>query len=140
MEKTKHSLIRTIYLYLFALVGLVLLVIGTVNFINMALKAYVFTKAEDEERLYKITPPMPERIDQVKEIAQGEEVKLTNDQLYSIKSWLIDYQTWKERSEKIDPILSRRHRDASINLSLIIVGLPLFLYHWRIIRKETKNK
>ncbi len=136
----KHSLIRTIYLYLFALIGLILLVIGSVNFINMGLKAYVFTKAEQEERLYKMTPPMPERIDQVKEIAQNKEVELTDDQLYSIKSWLIDYETWKERSEKVDPITSQRHRDASINLSMIIVGLPLFLYHWRIIKKETKNK
>jgi len=47
----KHSLVRTIYLYLFALVGLTLLVIGTVRFVDMGLKAFVFTKAEQAEKV-----------------------------------------------------------------------------------------
>ena len=46
----KHSLIRTIYLYLFACLGLVLLTIGGVRFLDMGLKAFVFTKAEQEQR------------------------------------------------------------------------------------------
>ena len=41
-----HSLVRTIYLYLFALVGLALLTIGAVRFVAMGLKAFVFTKAD----------------------------------------------------------------------------------------------
>ena len=40
------SLIRKIYLYLFSLIGLVLVVIGCVQLVNLGLKAYVFTAAD----------------------------------------------------------------------------------------------
>jgi hypothetical protein len=140
MEKQHYPLIRTIYLYLFALVGLALLIIGTVRFIDMGLKAFVFTKADQQEHLYSKRPPMPYQIDKVKEIAEDEkDENLTEQEVILIKNWLAQYQEWQEESSKIDPIVSRRHRDASTNLSMIIVGLPLFLYHWRIIRRETKK-
>ena len=41
---------------------------------------------------------------------------------------------------EVNYVTAKRHRDASLNLSLILIGLPLYLYHWRIIKKETKNK
>lgn len=43
----KYPLIRKIYLYLFALIGLVLITIGSVQLINLGLKVYVFTKADN---------------------------------------------------------------------------------------------
>jgi hypothetical protein len=140
----KQSLVRTIYLYIFALLGLVLLIIGGVNFLNMGLKAFIFTQAEEEQRLlYKQIPfpssiPMVEKIGE--EIETGEEVCLSEEEKISIQSWLTNYNNWRESSLKIDPITVRRHRDASLNLALILIGLPLYLYHWRIIRRETENK
>lgn len=140
----KQSLVRTIYLYIFALLGLVLLIIGSVNFLNMGLKAFIFTQADEEQRiLYKQMPfpssmPTVERIGE--EIEKGEEVCLSEEEKASIQKWLVDYNNWKESSLKIDPVVTRRHRDASLNLSLILIGLPLYLYHWRIIRRETKDK
>ena len=53
----KHSIIRTTYLYLFTCLGLVLLTIGGVRFLDMGLKVFVFTKAEQEQR-YDINPPL----------------------------------------------------------------------------------
>ena len=50
-----------------------------------------------------------------------------------------NYKEWEEQSEVVDPITSKRHRDASINLSLILIGLPLYLYHWGFITRETKS-
>ena len=134
-----HPLVRTIYLYLFALVGLALLTIGAVRFVDMGLKAFVFTKAEELQRLYEAMPPLmpylPEWIEQVQEGGElSEEAKAT------IKQWLADYEDWKERRSKIDPVTARRHRDASSNLALIFVGLPLYLFHWRIIRRETRSE
>jgi len=136
-NKERHPLVRTIYLYLFALVGLALLTIGAVRFVDMGLKAFVFTKAEELERLYQKMPPMmpypPERIE---ELQEGE--ALSEDEKATIKRWAADYKDWRERRSKIDPVTARRHRDASINLAMILVGLPLYLFHWRIIRRETK--
>jgi hypothetical protein len=138
--KQHYPLIRTIYLYLFALLGLVLLVIGTIRFVDMGLKAFVFTKAEEERRLFNKQPPMPYQIERIKQIekVQGDE-GLSEEEKVIIRQWLTDYKNWQERSSKIDPVVTRRHRDASINLSMILVGLPLYLYHWRIIRRETKK-
>ncbi len=134
-----HPLVRTIYLYLFALVGLALLTIGAVRFVDMGLKAFVFTKAEELQRLYKAMPPLmpylPERIEKLQE--GGE---LSDEAKATIKQWLADYEDWKERRSKIDPVTARRHRDASNNLALILVGLPLYLFHWRIIRRETRSE
>ena len=47
---------------------------------------------------------------------------------------------WKETEKMVNPATSRRHRDASSSLSMILVGLPLYFYHWRIIAKDSKNR
>jgi len=140
----KDSLIRTVYLYIFALLGLVLLIIGSVNFVNMGLKAFIFTQAEEEQRILYKQVPAPFSLSKVEELGKemetGKEVCLSEEEKTDIKNWLEDYSNWKESRLKIDPITVKRHRDASLNLSLILIGLPLYLYHWRIIKKETKDK
>jgi hypothetical protein len=136
----KHSLVRTIYLYLFTIIGLTLLVIGTVHFVNMGLKAFVFTRAEDPERIsqeyrYYGTAPLPE--EKFQEYQEGGE--LTDQEKAAIKAWYQDYDEWKERESEIDYLTSRRHEEASRNLAFILIGLPLYLYHWQIIKRETKD-
>ena len=135
-----YPLIRTIYLYLFTLVGLALLIIGGVRFVDMGLKAFVFTKAEEEQKLIHLQPPMFYQIEIEKIEKLQDEEELSAEEKASIKQWLADYKDWKERRSKIDPVTARRHRDASLNLALILIGLPLYFYHWRIIKRETKNK
>lgn len=113
----KDSIIRTIYLYIFALLGLALIIIGSVRFLDMGLKAYVFTKADQELRYdYRVPSPKIE--------GEGEGDTVECPELMSNQ----------------DYITSRRHKDASINLSLILVGLPLYLYHWGLIRRESREK
>lgn len=133
----KHSLIRTIYLYLFALLGLAILTIGGIRFIDMGLRAFVFTKAEERERLETVQPPMLYSIQRVEQLKEGE--GLSEEEKAAVGQWLEDYNSWQERSEKIDYVTARRHRDASLNLAMILVGLPLYLYHWGVIKKETKE-
>lgn len=134
----KHSLVRTVYLYLFAVLGLVLLTIGGVRFIDMGLKAVVFTQAEEEQRLYSMQPPLPYLPVDVD--ALQDEEGLTEKEKASIRQWLAEYEAWQERSSKIDPVTAQRQRDASINLALILVGIPLYLYHWGIIRRELRKQ
>ena len=135
----KNSLIRTIYLYLFALVGLALLVISTVRFIDMGLKAFVFTKADEEQRIYYKQPPVPVFTEK---LSQGEigTLNLTEAEMTQVRNLISDYENWKAQADSIDPITSQRHKSASINLSMIIIGFPLYLYHWSVIRRETKEK
>ena len=65
---------------------------------------------------------------------------MTPDEKTAIVQWLADYNSWKEQRDKLDPITSQRQRDASSNLAMILVGLPLYFFHWRIIRKDANAK
>lgn len=114
----KHSWIRTVYLYLFALLGLVLMVIGAVRFINLGLKVYIFTEAEKEEYRYAWPTPVAE------ELPAG---KGTTTELLSKPKIPENF------------LKSRRQREAAGALSFLIVGLPLYLYHWIVIKRDKKE-
>jgi len=141
----KQSLIRTIYLYIFTLLGLVLVTIGSVNLINLTLKTFIFTKA-DQELDYNMRPSLPIMMEG-KTVTEDDFISamekcqdkcdLTSEQKTQIASWLQDYKVWQEQESKFDYTTQQRQREFSIALSLIIVGLPLYLYHWGVIKKET---
>lgn len=118
----KHLLIRKIYLYIFALIGLVLVTIGCVRFIGLGLKTYIFTKADiyieyPMTRPIKIAPTGGNKTEEFQEPSQEEVEK---------------YQ--KEQQS------SNRQREAAESLAFIIVGLPLYLYHWSVIKKDKKEE
>ena len=113
-----HSLIRRIYIYTFSFIGLVLVVIGLVRLIDLGLKFYVFKGAES----FIAYPAYPERV--TKE--QGEEINQEERDAF-IKEQ--EEANSKNRS-------AERQRTVSNSLAMILVGAPLFLYHWRIISKE----
>ncbi|MDD5590074.1 MAG: hypothetical protein PHQ47_02780, partial [Candidatus Portnoybacteria bacterium] len=106
-------------------------------------KAFVFTKADNEQRLInKQLSFAPIEVERLEKIASSDDpaaTPLTQSEKASIQQWLADYKAWQQQRDNIDPVTSQRHRDASINLALIIVGLPLYLYHWRLIKREAKN-
>lgn len=130
----KYPLIRKIYLYLFALLGLVLIIIGFVQLINLGLKVYIFKKAEQAQVYYEMPPSVPYKV-APGATATTEQIKV-DEQLS--KQWEVDYKNWQDREKKIDRLGSSRQQTASWALALIIVGLPLYLYHWLIIKRETK--
>ncbi|MBU3942581.1 hypothetical protein KKA24_01205 [Patescibacteria group bacterium] len=113
----KDSIIRTIYLYIFALVGLILVIVGGVRFLDMGLKMFVFTQADQMYNYDYRVEPLP------KEIVDGE-----------------TQRNCPELISQADYINSSRQREASISLSLILVGLPLYWYHWSIIKRESREK
>ena len=137
-EKKHYSIIRTIYLYIFTLLGLIFTIIGTVRMVDMGLKLFIFTKAEEQQRLsYKQPISEPYRLQRVESI-QDEE-GFTEEEKQLAKEWLEDYKEWKEEVDNIDYADARRHQDASSSFSFILVGLPLYFYHWKIIKKETRE-
>ena len=128
-----------IYLYTFAMLGLVLLTIGGVRFLDMGLKVYVFTKAEEQERIiYKQPAYAPFPVERIQEIEKGE-TELTAQEHESLKRWLVEQENWERRNEEINPVTAQRHRNASFNLALILIGMPLYFYHWRVIKKDNEH-
>jgi sensor histidine kinase regulating citrate/malate metabolism len=117
MSKTK--LIRTIYVYLFSLVGLILIIVASVRFIDMGLKTWVFTEADKSDYRYEIEP---KRIAEDGTVVEAEEV------------------TEEEKEARQNKrITQQRQRDAANSLAMLIVGLPLYLYHWRLAGKRRKE-
>lgn len=132
VEQKKKSTIRIIYLYIFALTGLVLMVIGGVNLIDLGLKATIFKQADRD--YYYNQPPMPYAVSKLE--SASNDTNFTEEDRAAIKQWINDYKVWSETQAKIDPVTAQRQRSASIAIAMIIIGLPLYLFHWSIIKKE----
>src|SRR3989339_284679 len=100
----KTSWVRVIYLYLFSLVGLTLLIIGAVGFINMGLKTFLFKEADQDQRLNYNQPIMPASLDKIQNIASNSSgaATVTVDEKTAIVQWLADYQNWKQQRDKVD--------------------------------------
>jgi hypothetical protein len=104
--------VKRMYIYIFSAVGLVLVIIGGVELVNLALKSWVFTKA-DTYYNYPGPKVVPEKGQTVQEPTQEE---------------LAQYQK--------DDLAARRQGQAANAIALMVIGAPLFLYHWRLARRE----
>lgn len=133
--------IRTIYLYLFSIVGLILIIIGGVRLVDLGLKMFVFKQADIP---YYEMPPTPiskliRETDQGIETQKTTTYQLTDEEKQMLADWEQNYKTWKERESKIDRRRSDREREASNAIAMMIIGLPVFLYHWGLIQKEVRK-
>ncbi len=143
----KNPVIRTIYLYLFALIGLAMLVIGTSMIINLGLKAWIFTQADRQDNYMERPAPIYLKDLDLQAIEElklcSDKCELTTLQKEQIDNWLVDYDTWKNNIKDYNSDLyvkRNRQRQASTAISLILVGLPLWLFHWFVIRKDLRRK
>ncbi|NMB48114.1 hypothetical protein GYA13_01550 [Candidatus Kuenenbacteria bacterium] len=142
----KNPIIRAIYLYLFALVGLGMLVIGASMIINLGLKAWVFTQADQQDKYN--SQPIPVYLSSDMKTAQeikvcSDKCELTAEQKEQVNSWLAEYKKWEEQEKNSDQniwVVRNRQRQAATALSLILIGLPLWLFHWSVIKKDNKKE
>lgn len=143
----KNPIIRTIYLYLFALVGLGMLTVGLAMIINLGLKTWIFTQADRFDNYYMSAPTPLYLIKETGSVSDlqlcADKCSLTAEQKEQIKNWLADYENWKNNEKNRDPnfyAVQNRQRQAATAISLILVGLPLWLFHWNVIKRDTKKR
>ena len=110
--------LRLLYLYLFSFVGLIIVVIGSVQMVNIGLKTLVFKDA------YKYTYYEAPRVVPLEKQEGVEE--LSQDELAE-----------QERRQELEQKRGIQ-RELSNAIAMIVVGLPLYLYHWRVIQRENK--
>lgn len=134
----RSGLVRTLYLYLFALLGLVFTAIGGIRFLDMGMRVFVFRQADAMERWEQPPLPMLGRIGGGEDLA--DKAELTADEKRLLREAIAEYKRWEERRSRIDPVKSRRQREASSSLAMILVGLPLYFYHWRTIKREAEER
>ncbi|MBU1151889.1 hypothetical protein KJ632_03640 [Patescibacteria group bacterium] len=129
----KRKLIRHIYLYLVTAITIVLILISTIGFINLFLRKYVldvkpydeFTKpyeCEEQNLLYRY---------------DGNVQQKKNPNLSKVQEEELIAQC--EADEEINRELRNKNdlkRDIAQYLAMLLVALPLYFYHWGIIKKE----
>lgn len=103
----KFSL-RLLYLYLFSFVGLLITVIGGIQIVDLTLKTYVFKVTEYSY----YSEPMP--AEGGKSLVSAEDSLKRNQQEES----------------------NQRKRQLSNSLAMIAIGTPLYLYHWKTIKRD----
>ena len=116
--------IRLLYLYLFSAIGLFICIIGLIRLIDLGMKVYVFKDADK----YAFSQPMvvPEKALQgEKQPFSDEEIKRQNEEA--------------KRNQELENIRNRQ-RETSGALAMILIGIPVYLYHWKTITKENKGK
>lgn len=112
----KRELLKLIYLYLFSAIGLILFINGSVRLLDLGLRTFVFKEADV---YYFPTPAYP------------EDEKLSPEEL----------QKRLEEQQKAEEInkRSQKQREFSGALAMIFVGLPLYVYHWRLVLRSRKE-
>jgi uncharacterized membrane protein YccF (DUF307 family) len=90
-------------------VGLLITIIGSIQIVDLGLKNYVFRVSE---YAYYVDPVVSE-----KQTISPEEMEKRN----------------KEEQT------NQRKRQLSNSIAMILVGVPVYLYHWKTIKKEQKS-
>jgi len=108
--------IRKIYLYLVSLVALIILVVAAINLINLGLKTWVFTKADQD-----FMPPK-----MVCFPSEGDFEPDCTEQEYS------EEELRQQREQRS----ARRQREASRSIAMLLVAAPVFFFHFRLAQKE----
>lgn len=119
--------IKRVYLYMVSLISLIILVIAAIMLINMALKTWIFTKAD--EAFYYVPRPA---CDLPAKVSPDESSTAIMPPECTDPNW-----EQKEREAEAIRRTAQKQRDAAQALAMIIVASPVFLYHWRLARKET---
>lgn len=104
-----------------------MVVFSTADVINIALKTWVFTAADKD--IYYNAPcvaPMPAAT------PDGEPVPVTS-------RVECDKQNEDSLKQQEASRTAQKQRDVVRDISMIVVGIPLFLIHWRIVRSKEEN-
>ena len=102
---------RLLYLYLFSFVGLLVTVIGSIQLVDLGIRSVVFTDVDT----YNYLRPQFDCVGEncVETVSKEEALMQARDEARK-----------------------NRQRQLSSSLSMILIAAPLYLYHWRLIKKE----
>lgn len=102
--------LRLLYLYLFSFVGLLIVIIGSIQTVDLTLKM-TFFRDIDMYEAYPMTDPAGKYIETKEEAVARQE----------------------------RDVARQRKREFVTAFSMLAVGLPVYLYHWKTIKKENKK-
>jgi hypothetical protein len=127
-NKEKVSIIRFIYLYIITAITFIVFIIGAVTIVDVVLKEFVFDIEEDY-------PAQPQMI--CERYLQTSEDGMTENEAYE-KCIEKQEELEKEREKRF--ISRSSARRITIGIAQVLVGFPLWLFHWRVIERDRKER
>lgn len=122
MTKASSFILR-LYFAVVAVVTLFTLMFGTVALLDIGLKTYIFTAADAPSWIENCSDPVKYREPAI----EGNDPITEEESLAACESRNAAEQSRYEQSKA---------SDAVNNLAMIIVSLPLFLFHFRIVYRD----
>ncbi len=110
--------LKKAYLYLVSVIALVIAVVGAIILLNMALKTWVFPKAD---RDYYYGGPCYS----TKPVAVNEAPAECTPE-----------EEAKQKQIADDNRSAQKQRDAAQALAMLLVATPVWYFHWRMARRE----
>ncbi len=112
----KFSL-RTMYLYLFSFLGLLIVVIGAIRLINVGFRTFFFPDIDTYE--YVSTPRYDEQGKLIGETEEEQKARIEADRINAMR---------------------QRQREFIEAISFLLVGAPLYVYHWKTIQQDVAKE
>ena len=133
-----RNVIRPTYYYLISLASVLMIVIAGGFLINVILKTWVFPSASEADNIASKVYPAQMGVLEVAPIESlvscGEACGLDQETIVLASEWKTDYAEWQKETSEYS--YNNPQRQAATAIPYILLGIPLFLYHWRVIRKE----
>lgn len=119
------NIIRNVYLYLVSAVTLFMIMFAMVSLVNLGLRTWIFPKADSYDYPTKFPQEYctPDK--------DGKQVCPSAEELVKLKA--------QDEARQEEQRTQTRQRELLSNISMLLVAVPLFTYHWMTIRKERDN-
>jgi hypothetical protein len=143
-EVQEHSAIRPTYFYFVSLAALLMIVIAGGMLINLALKTWVIKSADQQTNISgPMVKSVPSETGYNSETAAlqsvidcGAKCGIEAQTVTLAKQWMTDYNAW----QTISVNYNNKQRQAASTIPFVALGIPLFWYHWSVVRKELRDK
>lgn len=132
----KTSPLRSVYFYGVSFAGLITAVVGTAFFLNTLIsKALKTTPTNNTAMPVQVSLAGGDTIGADSVIACGAKCNISAEDVKLAQDWKGDWQTYLDRQKSNTGSMQN---DLANTIPLILIGLPLFWYHFYRIRKETQ--
>jgi hypothetical protein len=128
-KPTALQFIRTIYLSIAAIIGLIMFVIGTAGAVRLVFNTYVFQVND-----YEYYSPYDTTCEQPKVLSTDGKTTIprTAEEIADCKKQL------QENNQRTND--NQTKRDLAQSISLAIVGLPVWAFHWMVMQADWRRK
>lgn len=134
-ESENASGVFSIYYYIASLGTLVVAVVFVAMLINTTLRTWIITDAQQDQQVFMNTPISKTETVYINAIIDcPEQCGVSEEDVAIATQWKKDYQ-----DQYVKPYIDSWKQDFSNSLAAILVTIPVFLYHWMFIRRESKK-